>query len=1033
MKTKRLLALVLSALMVFCAVPFTAISAEESDNEQPVRAQAVADQAIACEVDAIAPDALQTDAATLPLGDSECAHTYTVTESVAAQAHRAGYTKETCSLCGNTVTNWTDATDGIVVFVDKDFGTSTGIGTQDDPFSTYGKAIKYADPGFDRTIVLMSMVGLNQDFNEAVHTGTYTITAYYDGIQYEGGFDVNNASSYYNVNGPDIFENLTIDIQVSAVWQARHNKLVMGEGIACTGAQSDSLYLIGGINLKPDTTATESFAGKGTDLTVLSGRYKEVVGGNRNGALNAISGDIKIHVGGNAVIDKLFITTRNITDASLAVTGNSYVTLDGGTVNYYVTSTDLKAVNIPNVTPKGAVTVKVTQNFNIANSFTAADDSTVRGVCISNVFEVNVALGMQYLTSGTVKIHESVFSDIAFNNKIYVSGCHKVVAYSDNVVGDYDGDDELTNTDMTLLIRCLSGWILDRTVIDVTGDGRINNRDAIYLIQKLTEIASTPTYSIVFDNDNRASDNFSAALKYLAGSFKAAYGAHPSLKADANYKAESNNYTVMLGNTTLRPAVIKINDYAYKILPDMQVVINGGTPASILAGVKKFSADILKSSDGVSSSESNPALVEGTKYDYNETYSATSATINGIDIKNFKIAIKDNSYRADAEKLVVKLGAQNGYSIPIIDYSEISSSDKGIITLGTATRTNSETILAKYNGYRLVVSDNGGYTLGVIGSSASYYNSGYNKLISSIKSTVSSGAAAITIPSETIVNYEYPWEVSGDAWGEPYSSTSKTLATGLKYTYNVYYDADGYKYTANILYVDTSVYEFYLGTPSGGYSSYGTVLSQINYAEAYDGQNIYAGINGDRWDTWLGTARVHGLTIKHGSLIDRGLWDGGVHYGNTLSDKPFMALTNSGEYIIGNHAGKYDRSDYDMAVGGDFLLTWKGVPQYKSDFYAYGPVQESHLDHNPRTCVGYTDDQDLILVTINGRGYDGSYGANMEQAADLMTSLGCYMAMSLDGGGSTEMVAWDGGFKTMNKPSDGSSRVVRNTILIAKK
>ncbi len=1031
MKANRLLAFVLSALMVFASVPFAAVSAEETpplqtDNDEPSYTETQLSNE---------KDALVEDSSPEPLGDAlvaGCEHSLQITETLPATAHRAGYTTKACSLCGGTQTKWEDATDGIVLFVDKDNGTATGIGTADDPFSTYGKAIKYADLSFDRTIVLMSMIGINQDFNEAVHTGVYTITSKYNGVKYDGGFDVNNGSSYYNVNGPDIFENLTIDIKVTAVWQARHNKLVMGEGIACIGEKSENLYLVGGVNTKSGTTPTESFAGKGTDLTILSGRYKEVVGGNRNGALNPVSGDIHLYIGKDAVIDKVFITTRNI-KTGMAATGNSYVTLDGGRINYYVTSTDVTADYLATTTPKGAVTVKVTDKFVLANSFNAATDTTVRGIWIANVYKANTAKAMEHLASGTVKLHTSVFDEYAFDSKIGITGCNKISAYSDNVAGDIDRDDELTNIDMTLLIRHLSGWIVDNTVIDITEDGKVNNRDAVFLIQKLEELSEIGTRSIVFDNKLRLeSSGFASALDYLLGAFSAAYGIQPSLKIDVNYKAEDNDYTVILGDTSLRSATMKINDYAYKILADKQVVINGGTTKSILAGVKKFSSDILGSSDGASSNVSSPTLTEGTKYEYKATYTATSATINGIDIKNFKIAIKSASLRADAEKLVLKLGAYSGFSIPIIDYSEISSTDKGVITLGTATRTNSETIVSKYNGYRLVVSDKGGYTLGVIGSSNSYYTSGYNKLISSIKATTASGATKITLPSETTLSYTYPWVDANDKWTLSSTTSTKTVATGITYKENIYNDVNGKQFTANILYVDSSKYSFYLGTPASGYT-YQTVTAQMKNA-VNEGKTVYAGINGDRWDTWLGTGRLHGLTIKNGTLLERGLWDGGVHSGNTLSDRSFFALTKTGEYVIGNHAGNYDYSKYSMAIGGDFLLTWKGVPQYHSDFYAYSPVDNDHIDlYQPRTMVGYTDDGDLILVTVDGR-QSHSKGATMEQCADLMTSLGCYMAISLDGGGSTEMVIKEGSsYNTQNSPSDGSSRAVKNSLLIVKK
>ena len=53
-------------------------------------------------------------------------------------------------------------------------------------------------------------------------------------------------------------------------------------------------------------------------------------------------------------------------------------------------------------------------------------------------------------------------------------------------IGDVDGDGELTNADITLLVRYLCGWdvSVNTSFADVVYDKKINNRDVIALIQK---------------------------------------------------------------------------------------------------------------------------------------------------------------------------------------------------------------------------------------------------------------------------------------------------------------------------------------------------------------------------------------------------------------------------------------------------------------------------------------------------------------------------------------------------------------------
>jgi len=60
---------------------------------------------------------------------------------------------------------------------------------------------------------------------------------------------------------------------------------------------------------------------------------------------------------------------------------------------------------------------------------------------------------------------------------------------SENVsAGDVDGDGQITNSDVTVLIRALCGWNeSNATYCDVNGDGKVNNRDAISLIQMVNE------------------------------------------------------------------------------------------------------------------------------------------------------------------------------------------------------------------------------------------------------------------------------------------------------------------------------------------------------------------------------------------------------------------------------------------------------------------------------------------------------------------------------------------------------------------
>lgn len=57
---------------------------------------------------------------------------------------------------------------------------------------------------------------------------------------------------------------------------------------------------------------------------------------------------------------------------------------------------------------------------------------------------------------------------------------------------------------------------------------------------------------------------------------------------------------------------------------------------------------------------------------------------------------------------------------------------------------------------------------------------------------------------------------------------------------------------------------------------------------------------------------------------------------------------------------------------------------------------------NPRSAIGYTEDNNLILVAVDGR-EGSSIGMTLMELANFMKSVGCVGAINLDGGGSTVM------------------------------
>ena len=84
---------------------------------------------------------------------------------------------------------------------------------------------------------------------------------------------------------------------------------------------------------------------------------------------------------------------------------------------------------------------------------------------------------------------------------------------------------------------------------------------------------------------------------------------------------------------------------------------------------------------------------------------------------------------------------------------------------------------------------------------------------------------------------------------------------------------------------------------------------------------------------------------------------------------------------------------------------------------------------NPRSAIGYTADNDLILVAVDGR-EGSSVGMTLMQLANFMKSIGCVNAMNLDGGGSTVMYV---NGSVVNNPQVRGGIPLSNAIVLSKK
>ncbi len=123
-----------------------------------------------------------------------------------------------------------------------------------------------------------------------------------------------------------------------------------------------------------------------------------------------------------------------------------------------------------------------------------------------DICEYDITTGERHVLK-TIKCNsgsaESVYSLYVAEDVLYYvfatspNGIHtaevyslEIEKYTPEIPMDADGDGSITNADLTVLIRYLSGWRADSVTqkrADVNADGKINNRDALAIIKYITQ------------------------------------------------------------------------------------------------------------------------------------------------------------------------------------------------------------------------------------------------------------------------------------------------------------------------------------------------------------------------------------------------------------------------------------------------------------------------------------------------------------------------------------------------------------------
>ncbi len=196
-----------------------------------------------------------------------------------------------------------------------------------------------------------------------------------------------------------------------------------------------------------------------------------------------------------------------------------------------------------------------------------------------------------------------------------------------------------------------------------------------------------------------------------------------------------------------------------------------------------------------------------------------------------------------------------------------------------------------------------------------------------------------------------------------------------------------------------------------------TVLNMAKVVDKPDNR-IVGGINGDFYN--ISTLIPRGIVHKNWTAIKNTFSDNSDVPQQGLS---FFGILDNGKPYIGykNEYGAISARLKEATGGGIIFLKNKNI------------ITQSITNIDPRTAVGYTEDDVVYMVVADGRNPVYSNGLTYRELSEIMRSFDVKDAVNLDGGGSSTFMIKNpisNALEVRNKPSDGTDREVANAWLI---
>ncbi len=174
---------------------------------------------------------------------------------------------------------------------------------------------------------------------------------------------------------------------------------------------------------------------------------------------------------------------------------------------------------------------------------------------------------------------------------------------------------------------------------------------------------------------------------------------------------------------------------------------------------------------------------------------------------------------------------------------------------------------------------------------------------------------------------------------------------------------------------------------------------------------------------WRGEGALQSLSVRKGELLSP--WSKGAqfHHGVNISEDNQVIFIEA-DTKDRERLNSQPKVNYYNAIAGGVRLLKQGQR-----------VATSQNIH-PQTAIGLVQEknqqQELLLLVVDGRQPGFSEGISYVELAHLMQSLGAVEALALDGGGSSTLLMQDkeGKLLLQNRPSDGWERLIGDSLLL---